>query len=58
MTPIARTPPIGPQLRAAAAQGARGMGLDLSAMTLTADGFVLKEEAGPALRASCYGGKA
>ena len=31
---------LGPQLRSAAAQGARGMGLDLSAMTLTADGFV------------------
>ena len=43
---------VGPQLRAAAAQGARGMGLDLSAMTLTADGFVMAKQANPAVRAS------
>ena len=41
---------LGPQLRSAAAQGARGMGLDLSALTLTADGFVMERVAGEAVR--------
>lgn len=38
---------IGPQLRLAAVQEARGLALDLTAMTLTPDGVVLNEKAIP-----------
>ena len=41
-------PTYGPQLRAATAKGARGMGLDLSAMELTPDGFIMRKGASAA----------